>query len=56
MAKATGDADIRPDEQAEPALSAIPARSSAMIWVDAGTPGIAIAEVLGRRGAVLPKM
>ena len=40
-----------PDEQAAPALTITPSRSSAMTWVSAGTPGIAIAEVLGRRSA-----
>ncbi len=41
-----------PDEQAAPALTMTPSRSSAMTWVSAGVPGIAIAEVLGSRGNI----
>ena len=43
-----------PEEQAAPALTMTPSRSSAMTWVSAATPGIAIAEVFGRRGAAAP--
>ena len=43
-----------PEEQAAPALTMTPSRSSAMTWVSAATPGMAIAAVFGqarRRGA-----
>ena len=43
-----------PDEQAEPALTITPARSSAITCVDDATPGIAIESVFGRRGASAP--
>src|SRR6185437_16113200 len=43
-----------PDEQAAPALTITPARSNAITWVSAGIPGIASAEVLGRRGTPAP--
>ena len=39
-----------PDEQAAPALTITPSRSSAMTWVSADIPGIAIAAVFGNRG------
>src|SRR5581483_10793749 len=43
-----------PEEQAAPALTITPARSSAITWVSAAMPGSAIAEVFGRRGAAAP--
>src|SRR3954451_382393 len=43
-----------PDEQAAPALTITPSRSSAMICVSEATPGSASAVVLGRRGAAAP--
>src|SRR6516165_4071800 len=43
-----------PDEQAAPALTITPSRSSATTWVSAAIPGSAIAEVFGKRGAAAP--
>ena len=43
-----------PDEQAAPALTMTPSRSSAMTWVSAAVPGIAIADVFGRRPITAP--
>ncbi len=43
-----------PDEQAEPALTAKPARSICITCVSPAQPGTAKHEVLGRRGAPLP--
>src|SRR5262249_42912550 len=40
-----------PEEQAAPALTMTPSRSSAMTWVSAETPGSAIALVLGNLSA-----
>ena len=45
-----------PDEQAAPAETATPAKSSAITWVSAATPGRIRLVVLGRRGAPLPAM
>jgi hypothetical protein len=50
------DAWTRPDEQAAPALTAKPARSSAMTWVSLATPGNAMQVVLATRGAAAPKI
>ena len=43
-----------PDEQAEPALTATPARSRAITWVSAFTPGMEMQVVLGSRAAKTP--
>ena len=43
-----------PDEQAAPALTMTPSRSSAMTCVSAATPGIASAVVFGKRGTAAP--
>src|SRR3546814_18166686 len=56
MAASTWEGCTLPDEQAEPELTATPARSSAMIWVSAGRPANATQEVLGSRGAAAPKI
>src|SRR5262249_59785337 len=54
MASSTADLRTRPEEQAEPALTAIPARSKAMICVSLAAPGMDRQLVLGRRGASAP--
>ena len=54
MADRTADRVTLPDEQAEPALTATPAKSSAITCVSAFTPGMEIQVVLGRRGAEAP--
>ena len=41
MAASTADRVTLPDEQAAPALTQTPARSSAITWVAAGTPVLA---------------
>ena len=56
IAASTCDGATLPDEQAEPELTAIPARSSAIISVAASTPGTAKQTVLGSRGAVSAKI
>ena len=56
IAASTCDGATLPDEQAEPELTATPARSSAIISVAASTPGAAKQTVLGRRGAASEKM
>src|ERR1700732_4713953 len=55
IAASTCDGATLPDEQAEPELTAIPTRSSAIISVAASTPGTAKQTVLGSRGAVSAK-
>ena len=54
IAVRTADRVTLPDEQAEPALTATPARSSAITWVSAFTPGMERQVVLGSRGAAAP--
>ena len=55
IAASTCDGATLPEEQAEPELTATPARSSAIISVAASTPGTANETVLGSRGAVSAK-
>src|SRR5258708_35981066 len=43
-----------PEEQAAPALTMTPSRSSAMTWVSAGVPGHAVAGAFGKRCAGAP--
>ena len=50
MASSTWLRRTLPEEQAEPAVTITPARSSAITWVEAGTPGMAMQSVLERRG------
>ncbi len=52
MAASTWEASTLPDEQAEPALTAMPARSSAITSVSALAPGTAMQAVFGRRGTL----
>ena len=54
MAVSTWDGFTLPLEQADPALTAIPARSKAMIWVSLVAPGIDTQEVLATLGAARP--
>jgi len=54
MADRTADRVTLPDEQAAPALTQTPARSSAMTWVSAFTPGIEMHVVLTSRGTAAP--
>jgi len=54
MASRTCEGPTLPDEQAEPALTATPARSNAMTWVSLGIVGMAIQAVLHSRGTRLP--
>ena len=56
MAAKTLEACTLPDEQADPEDTAIPLRSKAIIAVSALTPGTANKVVLGRRGALAPKI
>src|SRR5918992_1604924 len=49
IAARTWDGPTLPDEQAEPVLTAMPARSSSISWVWLLTPGIERHEVLGKR-------
>src|SRR5208282_4300990 len=55
IAASTCDGATLPDEQAEPELTATPARSSAITSVAASTPGTAKQRVLGKRGAASEK-
>ena len=50
MARSTCEDWTRPEEQAAPALTAMPARSSAITWVSAPNPATAKQLVLGSRG------
>ena len=54
MAVSTWEGFTLPLEQADPALTAIPARSKAMIWVSLVAPGIDTQEVLATLGAARP--
>ncbi len=54
MAPSTWEGATLPEEQAAPALTAIPARSRAMTWVSAASPGLPKQLVVGRRGARPP--
>src|SRR6185312_1880412 len=56
IAASTCDGFTLPEEQAAPELTITPSRSSAISEVSAATPGSAKQEVLGRRGAFLPKI
>ena len=55
IASSTWLAPTLPDEQAAPALTAMPARSSAMTSVSALGPASASADVLGSRGSLLSR-
>ena len=54
MAVSTAERLTLPDEQAAPALTQTPARSSAMTCVSALTPGMEMQVVLGSRGTDAP--
>ena len=54
MADRTAERVTLPDEQAAPALTQTPARSSAMTWVSAFTPGMEMQVVFTSLGAELP--
>ena len=54
MAVSTWDGLTLPLEQADPALTAMPARSSAMIWVSLVAPGIDMQVVLATLGEAWP--
>ena len=54
MDVSTPDRRSLPEEQADPALTAMPARSNATTWVSLSTPGMAMQEVFGSRGAENP--
>ena len=54
MARSTGDRVTLPEEQAAPALTQTPARSSAMTCVSALTPGMEMQVVLGSRATDAP--
>src|SRR5882724_5466196 len=56
MASRTWDGAILPEEHAEPALTATPARSSRITCVSLETPGRAMHDVLPRRGTFFPKI
>ena len=54
MAKSTAERVTLPEEQAAPADTQMPAKSRAMTWVSARTPGIEMQVVLGNRSADAP--
>ena len=54
ISASTADRVTLPEEQAAPALTQTPARSSAITWVSAFTPGIEMQVVLGSRSALEP--
>ena len=54
IAKSTAERFTLPDEQAAPALTQTPARSSAMTCVSARTPGMEIQVVLPSLGTAAP--
>ena len=56
MASNTGERVTLPDEQAAPALTQMPARSSAITCVSARTPGIDMHVVLGSLAAAFPNI
>ena len=51
MAVKTWEAEVFPEEHADPELIAMPSISKAMSWVMLGAPGIWIERVLATRGA-----
>src|SRR5690606_8818100 len=54
MAPSTWDARTLPEEQAEPLLTATPARSSAITWVSAATPARPMQLVFASRATPAP--
>src|SRR5579872_690956 len=56
IAVSTCETSIRPDEQAEPALTANPFKSKSINCTSLETPGIATQLVLGRRDEFLPNI
>ncbi len=54
IADSTADRVTLPEEQAAPALTQTPAKSNAMTWVSAFTPGMEMHVVLLSRGAAEP--
>ena len=56
IAARTCERPTLPDEQAAPALTAMPARSSAMTWTSFAVPAVATHTVFGTRAAFDPRI
>lgn len=54
MARSTPERRNLPEEQADPALTAIAARSKLTTWVSLSTPGMPMQLVFGSLGEALP--